>query len=116
MGVEIRDERAAGRLEAYEDGVAAGFVAYFVLAQPTGDPAALVAVHTVVEPGREGRGIGGDLVRALYGMAAAEEVAVVPLCPYAAAWARKHPDAAPAAPAALVEAAQAQLEADPSLW
>ncbi|MFB7742297.1 GNAT family N-acetyltransferase [Streptomyces sp. NPDC056132] len=110
---EIRDDRAQGLLVAYEGGEVVGRIAYFVLDQPS---AALVAVHTVVEPGHEGRGIAGDLVREFYAIAAREGVPVVPLCPYAAKWAERHPGEAPAAPAVLVEAAKAQLAADPELW
>lgn len=113
MAIELLDERKAGRLLAVEDRTVVGFIAYFVL---DAEPHALVAVHTVVEPGHEGRGIAGDLVGAFYGIAASEGVPVVPLCPYAASWAAKHPDRAPVAPAGLVEAAKAQLEADSGRW
>ncbi|MEV0989523.1 GNAT family N-acetyltransferase [Streptomyces sp. NPDC049949] len=111
--IELKDDRKAGRLLAVEDGEVVGLIAYFVL---DAEPHALVAVHTVVEPGHEGRGIAGDLVKTFYGIAAAEAVPVVPLCPYAAAWAGRHPDRAPEAPAEVVTAAKAQLEADPDLW
>ncbi|MEU9251976.1 GNAT family N-acetyltransferase [Streptomyces sp. NPDC048270] len=113
VAVEFEDERKAGRLLAAEDGTVVGYIAYFVLAEP---PHALVAVHTVVEPGHEGRGIAGGLVRTFYGIAAAEGVPVVPLCPYAAAWAAKHPDEAPQAPAEAVAAAKARLDTDRSSW
>ncbi|MEU2395469.1 GNAT family N-acetyltransferase [Streptomyces sp. NPDC007369] len=111
--IEFKDQREAGRLLALENGEAVGLIAYFVLDR---EPGALVAVHTVVEPGHEGRGIAGDLVRAFYGIAAAEGVPVVPLCPYAASWAARHPDQAPAAPAEAAAAARAQLDSDPDLW
>lgn len=110
--IEIRDNRPAGLLEAHLDGEVAGRIAYFVLA---GGTAALVAVHTVVEPGHEGKGIGGALVRGFYATAARENVPVVPLCPYAAKWALKHSDEAPAAPAELVREAEEQLKAHPEL-
>ncbi|MFE7107997.1 GNAT family N-acetyltransferase [Streptomyces sp. NPDC057575] len=113
VGLDIRDDRASGNLLAYENGKAAGVVAYFVM---DGDPAALVAVHTVVEPGHEGRGIAGALVREFYAMAARESVPVVPLCPYAAKWAARHPGQAPEAPAELVERAKTELEAHPELY
>ncbi|MEU6890623.1 GNAT family N-acetyltransferase [Streptomyces sp. NPDC046557] len=113
QAIEFEDDRKAGRLLAVEDGAVVGFIAYFVLDR---EPRALVAVHTIVEPGHEGRGIGGRLVRTFYGLAAADGVPVVPLCPYAASWAAKHPDEAPAAPAEAVEAAKARLEADADLW
>ncbi|WP_327340199.1 N-acetyltransferase [Streptomyces sp. NBC_01324] len=112
-GPDIRDDRAAGRLLAYQDGTAAGVIVYFVM---DGAPAALVAVHTVVEPGHEGRGIGSALVREFYAMAGRDGVPVVPLCPYAAKWASRHPDEAPQAPAALVERAKEQLASRPELY
>ncbi|MET7645455.1 GNAT family N-acetyltransferase [Streptomyces sp. NPDC005426] len=110
---EIRDDRAAGKLLAYLDGEAAGVIVYFVM---QGTPAALVAVHTVVEQGHEGKGIGGALVREFYAMAAREGVPVVPLCPYAAKWASRHPDEAPEAPEELVERAKKELADHPELY
>ncbi|WP_226599988.1 GNAT family N-acetyltransferase [Streptomyces violascens] len=110
---EIRDDRSRGLLAAFEGGEVAGRIAYFTL---DAEPAALVAVHTVVEPAYEGKGIAGALVREFYALAAREGVPVVPLCPYAAKWAERHPDEAPAAPGGLVEAARAQLAANPELW
>ncbi|MEV7612136.1 GNAT family N-acetyltransferase [Streptomyces sp. NPDC089799] len=107
MAIDIRDRRESGRLEAWDGDRLAGVIAYFVLEKAA--PGALVAVHTVVEPGHEGRGIAGELVRTFYGIAAAEGVPVVPLCPYAAAWAAKHPDVAPAPQPELVAAAEEQL-------
>ncbi|MEU9094449.1 GNAT family N-acetyltransferase [Streptomyces sp. NPDC087901] len=110
---DIRDDRAAGKLLAYVDGEAAGVIVYFVL---DGTPAALVAVHTVVEQGHEGKGIGGSLVKEFYSMAAREGVPVVPLCPYAAKWASRHPDEAPEAPVELVERAKKELAVHPELY
>ncbi|MFF8912946.1 GNAT family N-acetyltransferase [Streptomyces sp. NPDC015032] len=110
--LDIRDDRANGNLLAYENGKATGVIAYFVL---EGAPAALVAVHTVVEPGHEGKGIAGSLVQEFYAMAGREGVPVVPLCPYAAKWAERHPERAPEAPAELVERAKAQLTSHPEL-
>ncbi|MGI5404309.1 GNAT family N-acetyltransferase [Streptomyces sp. CA-135486] len=110
---DIRDNRQKGILQAYEDGRPAGQIVYFTL---DATPAALVAVHTVVEPEYEGKGIAGALVREFYAMAAREGVPVVPLCPYAAKWAQRHPYDAPEPPAELVAAAEAQLKANPRLW
>ncbi|MFF4391135.1 GNAT family N-acetyltransferase [Streptomyces sp. NPDC001552] len=112
MSIEFQDDREAGRLLAVEDGAVVGHIAYFVLADA---PHALVAVHTIVEQGHEGRGIAGGLVRTFYGIAAAEGVPVVPLCPYAASWAAKHPDEAAEPAAEVVLAAKAQLAASPDL-
>lgn len=112
--IEIRDDRAAGRLEALGDGGAVvGRIEYFVLGSPESPGRALVPVHTVVEPAHEGQGIAGALARELYGIAEREGVSVVPLCPYVAKWAERHPDEAPAAPPGLRPAAVEWLRAHP---
>jgi hypothetical protein len=108
--IEIRDDRAAGRLEAVADGEVVGRIEYFVLDTPE---RALVPVHTVVEPAHEGKGIAGSLARELYGIAAREDSAVAPLCPYVATWAERHADDAPAAGPELIRAAKEWLTAHP---
>ncbi|WP_030684525.1 GNAT family N-acetyltransferase [Streptomyces sp. NRRL B-1347] len=107
----IRDDRARGVLLAEEDGQTVGRIVYFTLAAP--EPA-LVPVHTEVPPAHEGRGIASALATELYALAAREDRAVVPLCPYVAKWAERHQVPAPSA--ALVEAALAKVEDDPSTW
>jgi len=108
--IEIRDDRAAGRLEAVAGGEVVGRIEYFVLDAPE---RALVPVHTAVEPAHEGQGVAGSLARAFYALAAREDSAVAPLCPYVAAWAGRHPDRAPAAGPELMKAAHAWLAAHP---
>jgi predicted GNAT family acetyltransferase len=107
---EIRDDRAAGRLEALQGDEVVGRIEYFVLESPA---RALVPVHTIVEPAHEGKGIAGSLARELYGIAAREGVVVAPLCPYVVKWAERHPDEAPAAGPGLLEAAKDWLRARP---
>lgn len=101
--VEIRDDRAAGRLEAVAGGEVVGHIEYFVLDSPA---PALAPVHTIVEPAHEGKGIAGSLARELYALAGREGVAVAPLCPYVVSWAERHPGEAPAADPALLAAAK----------
>ncbi|CAM5400099.1 MULTISPECIES: GNAT family N-acetyltransferase [Streptomyces] len=108
--IEIRDDRAAGRLEALHGDEVTGHIEYFVLESPA---RALVPVHTIVEPAHEGKGIAGSLARELYGMAEREGIVVAPLCPYVVKWAERHPDEAPAADPALLEAAKDWLRAHP---
>lgn len=108
--LEIRDDRAAGRLEALSGGEVVGRVEYFVLDSPE---RALVPVHTIVEPAHEGQGIAGALARDLYGIAAREHSAVAPLCPYVAKWAERHPDEAPPAGQTLLTAAKGWLAEHP---
>ncbi|MEV5092670.1 N-acetyltransferase [Streptomyces griseoincarnatus] len=111
-GIEIRDDRDAGRLEAVAVAVGevVGRIEYFVLDEPA---PALVPVHTVVEPAHEGKGIAGSLAHELYALAAREDVVVAPLCPYVVRWAARHPEEAPAADPALLRAAKEWLAAHP---
>ncbi|MGW7402480.1 GNAT family N-acetyltransferase [Streptomyces sp. NPDC054833] len=108
--IGIRDERAAGRLEAVGDGEVVGRIEYFVLESPE---RALVPVHTIVEPVHEGKGIAGSLARELYALAAREGVPVAPLCPYVTKWAERHPDVAPTPDPELRRAAKEWLVAQP---
>lgn len=110
--IEIRDDRQAGRLEAFGPGgtEVVGHIQYFVLEAPE---RALVPVHTIVEPAHEGQGIAGSLARELYTIASREGIRVAPLCPYVVKWAARHPDEAPAATPELLHAAKAWLTAHP---
>ncbi|WP_406005557.1 N-acetyltransferase [Streptomyces sp. NBC_00637] len=109
--IEIRDDRAAGRLEALGDGgEVVGRIEYFVLEAPA---PALVPVHTIVEPAHEGKGIAGALARELYAASGREGIPVAPLCPYVVKWAERHPDEAPVADPELLRAAKDWLRAHP---
>ncbi|MFE2517079.1 GNAT family N-acetyltransferase [Streptomyces mirabilis] len=108
--IEIRDDRAGGRLEAIAGDEVVGHIEYFVLDAPA---RALVPVHTIVEPEHEGKGIAGSLARELYGIAAREGIVVAPLCPYVVKWAARHPEEAPAADRKLLGAATEWLETHP---
>ncbi|MFD8423939.1 GNAT family N-acetyltransferase [Streptomyces sp. NPDC059668] len=108
--IVIRDDRAAGRLEALAGDEVVGHIEYFVLEAPA---RALVPVHTIVEPEHEGKGIAGSLARELYTIAAREGTVVAPLCPYVVKWAARHPEEAPAAAPELLDAAMEWLRAHP---
>jgi predicted GNAT family acetyltransferase len=108
--IEIRDDRPAGRLEAFAGDQVVGRIEYFVLEEPA---RALVPVHTIVEPEHEGQGIAGSLARELYVIAAREGVVVAPLCPYVVKWAQRHPEEAPVADPELLTAAVEWLDAHP---
>ena len=84
--IEIRDNAGAERYEATADGHLAGYVAY------RARPGALALTHTDVLPRWEGRGIGGRLARAALDDARARGLAVLPYCPFVAAWIRRHPE------------------------
>ena len=55
-----------------------------------------VLVHTEVPDELEGQGIGSQLVRAALEHAAANDLTLVPECPFARSWLEKHPDEAAA--------------------
>lgn len=49
-------------------------------------------VHTEVPQTERGRGLGGRLALAALEYARAEDLEVVPQCPFIAAWMRRHPE------------------------
>lgn len=55
----------------------------------------MAITHTEVAPRLEGRGIAGRLVQALLDYAQGHGLKVRPLCSYAAAYMRRHPESAP---------------------
>jgi predicted GNAT family acetyltransferase len=86
----VVDNAAARRFELQVDGHLAELVY-----RREGDR--LVLVHTGVPGELEGRGIGGRLVRAALAVAVAEQLTIVPNCPFARGWLERHPDEAAAA-------------------
>jgi predicted GNAT family acetyltransferase len=52
----------------------------------------IALTHTGVPEAIGGRGIAGDLVRTAFEFARAEGMKVRPMCSYAEAWSRRHPD------------------------
>lgn len=88
---EVVDNAEASRLEYRADGE----LAELVYRRRAGR---LVLVHTGVPDALGGRGVGGMLVRAALGKAAAEGMTVVPLCPFARSWLERHPGEAAKVP------------------
>ncbi|MFN3742425.1 MAG: GNAT family N-acetyltransferase [Anaerolineales bacterium] len=52
----------------------------------------LVLLHTGVPPAWEGRGIGSRLVKAALDYARQRGYKIIPLCPFVAAYLRRHPE------------------------
>jgi predicted GNAT family acetyltransferase len=50
----------------------------------------IVFTHTEVPPGHEGRGIGSALIRHALGVARARKLQVIPICPFFAAYMKRH--------------------------
>ncbi|MFE6895182.1 GNAT family N-acetyltransferase [Streptomyces sp. NPDC057694] len=82
----ISDNTEANRYEAFVDGELAGFAQYI----RTKDLIAFV--HTEVNEGYEGQGIGGSLVRFSLDAARTAGVAVLAVCPFYSGWIARHPD------------------------
>jgi hypothetical protein len=85
--VAVTDNQGDARLEVREDGELAQLL-YRTRA------GRLILVHTDVPEALEGRGLGGELVRAAIGKATAEAMTLVPLCPFARSWLERHPEEA----------------------
>ena len=84
---EVIDNAAASRFEM----TVAGTLAELVYRRRADR---IVLVHTEVPDALSGQGIGGTLVQAALAEAAAENLTVVPLCPFARGWLQRHPEAA----------------------
>ncbi|WP_240906133.1 GNAT family N-acetyltransferase [Thermomonas sp. HDW16] len=82
---EIRHDAAHHRFVTEVDGHVA-FVEY----EP--GASAIAITHTIVPAAIGGRGIAGNLVRAVLLHARNEGLKVEPLCSYADAWMRRHPE------------------------
>jgi predicted GNAT family acetyltransferase len=77
--VELRYELRVG-------GEPAGLIRYRT------EPGVVVLVHTEVFPSAEGRGLGSRLVAGALDDIRARGLRVAPLCPFAAAYVRRHPE------------------------
>ena len=93
LDLTVRDRPEEGRYEATAAGRLAGIAAY----RPR--PGAVAFTHTEVLPEWEGRGVGGRLARGALDDVRARGLAAVPICPFIAAWIRRHPDYADLVPA-----------------
>lgn len=85
MDPQIHDNAALHRFELEVDGLTA-YVRY------TLKPGIITFIHTEVPGGLAGRGIGSRLARHVLDDARARGLHVVPVCPFIAAWMKKHPD------------------------
>jgi hypothetical protein len=86
MSVEVRDDREQERYEVWTDGRLAGFAQYRLHGER------ITFTHTEIDPEYEGGGLGGRLVRDALEDARVRKLAVVPVCPFVAAYIRRHPE------------------------
>jgi predicted GNAT family acetyltransferase len=83
----VEDNPAKNRFEILVDDALAGFAAYV----PRGEDV-LVFTHTEVDPGFQGKGVGGALIRAALDQVRARGARVVAQCPFVAAFIDRHPE------------------------
>jgi uncharacterized protein len=85
-GYVVRDNPEELRYEILREGELLGEILYRT------EPGAVVLVHTEVAPSAEGRGIGSRLVAGALEDIGSRGLRVVPLCPFVAAYIRRHPE------------------------
>ncbi|MDE3026041.1 MAG: N-acetyltransferase, partial [Acidobacteriota bacterium] len=84
MGFRVSDNRGELRYELHDGAELVGEIRYRTL------PGALALVHTEVVPKR--RGLGTEIVRGALDDVRARGLKVVPVCPFVAAFIRRHPE------------------------
>ena len=84
--IEVHDRPEANRFEAVVDGEVA-FLEY------ERRPNAIVFVHTQVPESLRGKGVASQLAKAAIASARAQQLKMVPRCPFVRAYLEKHPDA-----------------------
>jgi predicted GNAT family acetyltransferase len=82
----VRDNAEESRYELLRDGRILGEILY----RTRGDR--IVLLHTEVTSSAEGRGLGSHLVTGALDDIRARDLRVVPLCPFVAAYIRRHPE------------------------
>jgi predicted GNAT family acetyltransferase len=81
--IDIQRNDEENRFEAIVNGKVA-FVSYEI------SDGSINLFHTEVPPEFEGEGIGGELVKTALEYARAQGLSVIPTCPFAAAYIRRH--------------------------
>jgi predicted GNAT family acetyltransferase len=87
--IVVADAPERERFEVTVDGEPAGFLVYH---SRKGRKGLLALVHTEVEDGFEGRGLGGRLARFALDQAREDGLAVLPFCPFVNGWIKRHPE------------------------
>jgi uncharacterized protein len=84
--LRVVDNPAELRYELRVGEIRAGFIAYRL------EPGVVVLVHTDVDPAYSGRGLGTKLIRGALDDIRSRSLKLVPLCPFVAAFIRRHPE------------------------
>ena len=84
MAPTVTDAPERRRFEIAVDGTLVGFSEY------RRRPGVLTVLHTEIDPGHEGEGLGSLLVRAVLDAARAEGSSVLPYCPFVRGFIARH--------------------------
>ncbi len=84
VAVEITDNPSEERFEIHDDGALAGYAMY------RRRPPLIAFIHTEIDPRFEGRGFGGQLVRAALDSSRAAGLEVLPFCPFVRGYIEGH--------------------------
>ena len=82
--IVVSDAPERKRFEVTVDGQLAGFLVY------RARDGLIALIHTEVEDGYEGHGLGGRLARFALDQARERGVAVLPFCPFVNGWIKRH--------------------------
>ncbi|MCK8494366.1 N-acetyltransferase [Spirosoma sp. RP8] len=82
----IRDNHHRHRFEMETDGKLS------IVVYQNVDDETLALTHTEVDPSLEGKGVGSRLVEGVLAYAEQHNLKIVPLCPFVAAYLKRHPD------------------------
>ena len=85
----VRDNPDEARYEILRDGEVVGELQY------RATPGLIVLVHTEVAPTEQGQGVGSRLVSGALDDIRARGLRVAPVCPFVAAYLRRHPEQRP---------------------
>ena len=86
-GLNLIDDRETRRYRLLADGEIVGFVEYDAVGTES-----ILIKHTEVETQHEGKGYGSELVRRVLDDARSRGLTVIPICPYALNYVRRHPE------------------------
>ena len=82
----VADNPTHNRFELRDDDRVVGWIDY----RPAGG--SVIVLHTEIADGNERRGLGSVLVRGMLDQVEASGKTVIPMCPFTAAYIRRHPE------------------------
>ena len=86
MDAVVADNPQRHRFELHVGETVAGFAAYRL------EPDRVVFTHTEIDPAFEGQGLGSRLAAGALDAVRARGLAIVPQCPFIAAYVKRHPE------------------------